>query len=83
MFPKDEITDRSATPVCRDRIEQVREERGLPKLKREDTGSDKPLLIAAVDKRIGGCEVLVMRNNLSDIRPLPEPAGPARMRPAH
>jgi hypothetical protein len=66
----DEITDPSATAVCRDRIEKAREERGLPKLRGDKASPDEPLFIAAVDKRIGGCSVLVMRNNLSDIRPL-------------
>ena len=59
--------------VCRDRIELVRQERGLPKLQRDTAAPDDPLLIAAVDKRIGGCSVLVMRNDTSDIRPLPAP----------
>lgn len=60
--------------VCRDRIEQVRHERGLPNLDRGNT-SDAPLLIAAVDEQIGGCSVLVMRNNINDIRPLPASDG--------
>jgi hypothetical protein len=57
---------------CRGRIETAREERGLPKLQKDDAKPDAPLFIAAVDKMIDGCEVLVMRDNLSDIRPLPE-----------
>lgn len=57
---------------CRSRIETAREERGLPKLRRDDATPDAPLFIAAVDKTIDRCEVLVMRDNLSDIRPLPE-----------
>jgi hypothetical protein len=67
-----EMTDPSTTPVCRDRIDKAREERGLPKLDQDTAKPVDPLYIAAVDKRIGGCSVLVMRNNLSDIRPLPE-----------
>ena len=65
--------------VCRERIQLVRQERGLPKLQRDTAQSDEPLLIAAVEKRIGGCSVLVMRDNLSDVRPLPTPEGPARL----
>jgi hypothetical protein len=77
-----EITDPSASPVCRDRIDVVRESRGLPKLRRDTTAPAKPLFIAAVDKRIGGCSVLVMRNNTSDVRPLPQfQDGPAKMTP--
>jgi hypothetical protein len=70
-------TDQAA--VCRDRIELVRQERGLPKLQRDTASPDEALLIAAVDKRIGGCSVMVMRNNLSDVRPIPAPQGEGRM----
>lgn len=59
--------------VCRDRIQTVREERGLPKLDRGNASKEEPLFIAAVDKRIDGCSVMVMRNDTSDIRPLPAP----------
>jgi hypothetical protein len=34
---------------------------------------DRPLLIAAVDHRIDGCSVMVMRDDTSDVRTLPEP----------
>jgi hypothetical protein len=64
---------------CRGRIETVRDERDLPKLRHDDAAADKPLLILAVDKTIDGCEVLVMKSNSADIRPLPE----FRERPAH
>ena len=50
----------------------MRRERGQPELEREDSPED-PLLIAAVDRRVGGCSVLVMRDDTSDIRPLPKP----------
>lgn len=62
----------AATQVCRDRIQQVRREFGQLALDR-DASPQEPLLIAAVDKRIGGCSVMVMRNDTSDIRPLPAP----------
>jgi len=66
--------------LCRDRIHEVREERGLPKLDRETASSGEALLIAAVDKRIDGCSVMVMRSDTSDIRPLPTvPDGPPRV----
>ena len=68
-------TDQKA--ACRDRIELVRQERGLPKLQRDTASRDEPLFIAAVDKRIDGCSVLVMREDLTDVRPLPAPtSGP-------
>ena len=56
---------------CRDRIELVREERGLPKLERDSASPDEALLIAAVDKRVDGCAVMQMHGDASDIRPLP------------
>ena len=69
---------------CRSRIETTRAERGLPPLQRDTAKPSEPLFIAAVDKLIDGCEVLVMRNNLSDIRPLPEFAdGPGKLTPLH
>lgn len=69
-----------ASPVCRERIQEVRRELGKPALDR-DSAPQEPLFIAAVDKRIGGCSVMVMRNDTSDIRPLPE-QGEAGMMPA-
>lgn len=78
---------RSAPPgtVCRDRIDLVREERGLPKLEpkleRGTATGEEALLIAAVDHRIDGCSVMVMRNDTSDVRPLPAPGdGPPVLR---
>jgi hypothetical protein len=65
--------------VCRDRIHQVREERGLPSLDRGNASADQALLIAAVDRRIDGCSVMVMRNNLADVRPLPTQEGEAKV----
>lgn len=70
-----------SVPVCRDRIQAIRDERGLPRLDRDNAAPDEPLLIAAVDQRIGGCSVMVMRNDTSDIRPLPTQDGPARLQP--
>jgi len=70
-----------AQTVCRDRIQQVRRELGKPVLDRDNTPPQAPLFIAAVDKRIDGCSVMVMRNDTSDFRPLPA-EGEARMMPA-
>ena len=74
------IGERGSTQVCRDRIHEIRRELGQPELERDATPQD-PLFIAAVDKRIGGCSVLVMRNDTSDLRPLPE-AAEHRLMPA-
>ena len=68
--------------LCRDTIHQVREERGLPQLRRENTSPDEALLIAAVDQRINGCSVMVMYTDTSDVRPLPMPDGEERLLPA-
>ena len=59
--------------VCRDRIHTVREERDLPTINRETADPDVPLLIAAVDHRIDGCSVMVMRHDTRDVRPIPRP----------
>ncbi|QZD92793.1 hypothetical protein K3162_01730 [Qipengyuania xiapuensis] len=67
---------------CRDRIREVREETGQPELE-DDTGEpEEPMVIAAVDHRIDGCSVLVMRGNTDDVRPLPKPAGEPKLVPA-
>lgn len=77
----DEGTDQDSRRLCRDRIEQVRQDRGLPKLDRGNAAPDEPLLIAAVDMRLGNCSVMVMANNINDIRPLPPSSDTARLRP--
>jgi hypothetical protein len=74
------LTAEAPRAVCRDTVQQVRRELGQPVLERDASPRD-PLLIAAVDKRIGGCSVLVMRDDTSDIRPLPAPQE-HRMMPA-
>lgn len=58
---------------CRDRIRQAREELGQPELQREPADADKPLLIWAVDRRLDGCGVMVMKGDAADIRPVPDP----------
>jgi hypothetical protein len=69
--------------ACGNTIEKVREERGLPRLDRDTATSREPLLIAAVDRRIEGCSVLVMRSNINDVRPVPaNPGAPAELLPA-
>jgi hypothetical protein len=82
VIPSDDPSEFVANQPAngRDRIETVRDERGLPKLDRENAAPDQPLFIAAVDRRIDGCAVMVMYNNTSDVRSLPErPAGPPRL----
>jgi hypothetical protein len=80
LLPTPIVGQTSPDTVCRDRIQEVRRELGKPALQRDPAPEDG-LLIAAVDKRVGGCSVLVMRNDTSDIRPLPE-AGEHRLMPA-
>jgi len=69
---------------CRDRIQQVREDSGQPRLDRETASPDRPLLIAAVDKRVDGCAVMQMKGNVNDLRPIPQPSdGPGKLQPAN
>jgi hypothetical protein len=69
---------------CRDRITHAREASGLPPLMdRGPASADNPYLIYAVDKRVDGCAVMVMKGNVKDIRPLPpRPEGPVLLLPA-
>jgi len=73
-LPPVKIDPPTGKAVCRETIQEVREERGLPWV---DQGTapdpDQPLLIAAVDRTIDGCSVLVMRDDTSDVRPVPGP----------
>ena len=73
-----ERAQREASPSdeqCRDRITKARNEAGNADLPdREPASADKPYLIYAVDRQIGGCAVLVMKGNAKDVRPLPAPA---------
>ncbi|MBO9519490.1 MAG: hypothetical protein J7493_15615 [Porphyrobacter sp.] len=66
---------------CIGRIELVRQERGQPALQRDADKTEEGLLIAAVDQRVSGCSVMVMRNDTSDIRPVPKINEPAQVRP--
>ena len=65
---------------CRDRIHTVREKRGLPAVDRQTADPDEPLLIKALDQRIGGCSVMVMHHDINDIRQLPRAHEPRLMR---
>lgn len=64
-----QTVDRQA---CVERITQVREATGQPPLGREAAPPEQSLVIAAVDKRVAGCRVLVMAADPRDIRPEPE-----------
>lgn len=69
---------------CRDTITLAREAAGQPPLlDRRPASAENPYLIYAVDKRVDGCAVMVMKGNAADIRPLPAPAEePLRQMPA-
>lgn len=58
--------------ICRDRIHEVREANGQARLDKEPEDGEDGVLIAAVDHRVEGCSVMVMRNDTSDIRPIPK-----------
>jgi hypothetical protein len=69
--------------LCADRIEQVRDATGEPMLDRAPASSETPMLIAAVDKRIDGCAVLQMKDDVNDLRPVPVPREtPVVLKPA-
>ena len=73
----------SNAPGCAEAIRQVREGNGLPALDKQAARRGEGLLIAAVDKRIDSCRVLVMARDTRDIRPEPAPAdGKAGLIPA-
>ena len=81
-----DIQDPIERERCKEKIRQVRAEAGKPKIEAEQETADpeKPLLIAAVDQSVDGCKVLVMKQDTSDIRPMPEQRkGPVRIEPAN
>ena len=75
--------DKALTPQnCRDRIQQVRDASGQPKLDKTPATAGEGYLINAVDMRVDGCAVMQMKGNVNDLRPLPVTEGPARLQPA-
>ena len=54
---------------CRDMINHVREERGLPLIRRNLSDPEEPMLIRAVDYNVEGCDVLLTSTGP---QPLPE-----------
>ena len=71
-----------AVAECEQTITQVREANGQPSLRREGAAPEDAELIAAVDHRIEGCSVIVMQNDTSDVRPMPEPDDRVELIPA-
>ena len=67
---------------CEQTITQVRDANGQPSLRREGAAPDDAEMIAAVDHRIDGCSVMVMHNDTSDVRPVPEPDDRVELIPA-
>lgn len=66
---------------CRDRIEQVRQAEGKPKLQQSPADPEKSMLMHAVDLSVDGCRVIVPVADPSDVRQEPR-RGPAREIPA-
>lgn len=81
MLATPELTE-SQSPVCRDTVQQVRRERGLPSLDKQVSTGNDALAVKAVDHRINGCSMMVMHGNTADVRPLPAPAGEPKVQPA-
>lgn len=81
VFSPPDPAPRSAQD-CADRITEVRDAAGQPRLDRTPGRPGEGYLIAAVDKRIDGCAVMQMHRRVDDLRPVPQPtAGPARLIP--
>ena len=57
---------------CDDRITQVRSAIGQPTLDKRPASPDEAYFSAAVDQSIDGCAVMVMRQDTTDVRPLPK-----------
>lgn len=79
-----DIEDPIERARCKEQISRARADAGQPEIESEPADPEDPLLIAAVDQKIAGCSVLVMKHDTSDIRPIPEPAkGPVSIEPAN
>ena len=70
--PWAEVQEEAERLRCQKTIEQVRGEPIEPNLERGPATGDDGMMIAAVDKRIHGCPVVVMHNDKSDLRPAPK-----------
>ena len=71
----------SSPANCDDTIHHARAAAGQPRLERGPATADEALMIAAVDLEIDGCAVMVMRQDTSDLRPLPAPSQDVRIVP--
>ena len=69
--PWTEVQQEAERLRCQKAIEQARGEPVEPELERGPATGDDGVMIAAVDKRIDGCAVLVMHHDKSDLRPAP------------
>ena len=69
--PWTDVLDEAERLRCQKAIEQARGEPVEPELERGPATGDDGVMIAAVDKRIDGCPVLVMYHDKSDLRPAP------------
>ncbi|MBD59415.1 MAG: hypothetical protein CL808_04760 [Citromicrobium sp.] len=66
---------------CTDVVEHAREANGQPPLDERDGEAPEPMMYKAVDRDVGGCDVLVMADDTDDIRPVPQ-GGPLVLHPA-
>ena len=67
-------------PNCDDRITEVRSANGQPELDATPASPDNAYFIAAVDQNIDGCAVMVLRQDTTDVRPLPKVEGEVKLR---
>ena len=76
------VDEALGNPICRDRVQQVRNASGQPALDKMPAAPGDGYLINAVDMRVDGCAVMQMKGDVNDLRPLPVTDGPARLQPA-
>lgn len=67
-----DIEDPIERARCEEQIRKARSDAGQPEIEREPADPEKPLMLAAVHQTIEDCPVLVMKQDTSDIRPVPE-----------
>ena len=79
-----DIEDPIKRARCEEQIRKARSDAGQPEIEREPADPEKPLMLAAVHQTIEDCPVLVMKQDTSDIRAVPErPKGPLKIEPTN
>ncbi len=69
LFPPDQV---SASAECRDRLHKAGVANETPPSSTLEIEEPEALMLWAVDKRIDGCSVMVVKDNPDDVRPIPD-----------